>query len=189
MSEFNGILESLIIDGNYIIANESLKEALFKIIGVKKKPQLTSTPTKTESKQPKIINTLKEKYNLNDENCKKAFKNKLLSDTEIKIKKMVAVANKDKSLFDALKKKITDEYGESEKYLISQLKPGYFTAEEEGDYWVIIENQEIAIECDLHYQIAEALNNLKSTDDRYNFIYFSNGDGDEGCVYYNWKYI
>lgn len=188
MSEFNGILESLISDGE-AIANEGLKETLFKVIGVKKKHQVTNASNKTEPKQPEIIDTLKEKYNLNDQSTKKNFKDKLLRDTETKIKKMVAVANKDKVLFDSLKKKIIDEYGEEEKYLISQLKPGYFTAEEEGDYWVIIENQEVAIECDLHYQIAEALNKLKSTDDRYNFIHFSNGDGDEGCVYYTWKYI
>ena len=65
---------------------------------------------------------------------------------------------------------------------INSLKPGYFTVYEEGDYWVIIEDQLVFIYCDLHDDIAESLNKLKTTDERYNFISFNTGDGDEGCV-------
>ena len=180
------VLESLLIpEDNLDIANEGLKDLFSKIIGVRQNNY--NKPNKDKSSE--FINSLKDKYNLNDEVSKKKFKDKLLSDTELKIKKMVAIANKDKEIFDKVKASIIKDYGDSEKELIKSLKPGYFTVYEEGDNWVIIEDQLVSIYCDLHDDIAESLNKLKTTDERYNFISFNTGDGDEGCVYYDWKYI
>ena len=56
----------------------------------------------------------------------------------------------------------------------------------EGDrnFAIIIPDQDIALCCELHWNIAEKLNTLN--DPNLTFVSFSNGDGDEGCVYFNY---
>lgn len=103
-----------------------------------------------------------------------------------KIRQYVNIANKDTKAFNELKSEVLKKYGNDSttQALIKELKPGYFTCQDEGEYWSIIPDQYIALCCDLHYNIAERLNEL----DDINLIFasFTNGDGDEGCVYFNY---
>ena len=103
-----------------------------------------------------------------------------------KIHQYVNLANKDAKAFAELRSKVLKAYGDdvASEPLFKSLKPGYFTCQDEWDYWVIIPDQDIALCCELHWNIAEKLNTLN--DPNLTFVSFSNGDGDEGCVYFNY---
>lgn len=188
-------LEALLIE-DYDIATEGrIAEMLLSAIGRGNLYQKRETEKakakankafadKQKAEKEAAKKALYEKYNLNDPKAKEDFKKLLMKDIDSKIKKMVNVANKNAKLFEETKKKILDRYDNDEsecRDLLKVLKPGYFKAEYDGDYYLIIEDQEIACVCDLHCDIVEALRCI--SDDRYQFASFSYGDGDEGCVY------
>ena len=103
-----------------------------------------------------------------------------------KIRQYVNLANKDAKAFAELRSKVLKAYGDdvASESQFKYLKPGYFTCQDEWDYWIIIPDQDIALCCELHWNIAEKLNTLN--DMNLTFVSFSNGDGDEGCVYFNY---
>lgn len=97
------------------------------------------------------------------------------------VKTIVSTANKNKEYINKIKEKYirTNEDNIDNDVLVS-FKPGMFGSTfEEGYYWVIIDDQDVAGVCDFHYEVADALKMKYSNP----IISFDNGDGDEGCVY------
>lgn len=130
-----------------------------------------------------------EKYNLNDPEALKKFKETMLKDTELQLKKMVRVLNKDKSLFDKIKQTYSEAWKDDIDVIqdeLDELKPNtnYFVVKREGDYyWAICQNQMVASYSGVCWDLAEAMNSLHLKDNRYALMAFDAGDGDEGCVY------
>lgn len=115
------------------------------------------------------------------------FINSILSDMEKDIKKMVSVANRDSKRFQVIADKLKSKWNYSDNEIKALgLGANYYKCYDVDDYWVIIEDQDVACVDDLHYTITEALNAKAMQDKRYNLVSLSNGDGDEGCVYYNY---
>lgn len=210
MSKFvdSKVLENLMIDEDIIVTEAS--SATIDLIGgailiggalaytkykegKKEKQRTINSQQLKQQRDTKAFTDFKdlnEKFNfMESKESYNKFIQKILDDMENDIKKMVATANRDKARFEKIKNKLRDTFDYSDSD-IKQLRlgPGYYKCYTDGDdYWVIIEDQDVACVDDLHYAIVEALEAKASQDKRYSLISLSNGDGDEGCVYYNYS--
>lgn len=208
-------LESLLIEGEEI-AIEGLSEktkgnltigaigmAILAVIGLNisdyKKDKIYKSQVKANNEiKKKNLEIVNNKYNLStmSENDYKQFISKIQKESESYIKKMVNKANHDSEYIKSVRNKFIERYkdpdtGELESYdkeTLKYLKSGYFKADWDADgYWVIIEDQDVATSGSyLHCDIAEALNAKYSELSTSKIIEFSFGDGDEGCVYFNY---
>lgn len=146
-----------------------------------------------EKKKKFEIANNKYKFSTMNKDQYENFINKIQKEAESYIKTAVNKANHD---IEYLKKVRSDfaeynalmnmETGDSgDNKTLKSIKPGYFKCRWNGEYWEIIEDQEVANCCDLHCNIVEALNNKYSELSSAKIVWFSYGDGDEGCVYFD----
>ena len=170
------------------IANEGFFDK-FKSLKNNKKPEKIDPEKK---KKLEIANN-KYKFSTMNKDQYENFINKIQKEAESYIKTAVNKANHD---IEYLKKVRNDfaeynalmnmETGDSvDNKTLKSIKPGYFKCRWNGEYWEIIEDQEVANCCDLHSNIVEALNNKYSELSSAKIVWFSYGEGDEGCVYFD----
>lgn len=201
--------ENLMIDINdYDIANEKISSATAELIagiimagGAIVYQKYKENKTKSQSiiknqnaekqRQSKISEDIREldnKYHfMASSNDYDKFIKSTLNDIEKDIKKMVNVANRDTKRFNAIKEKLKKNGFDDMEIKALGLGPGYYKCIDSlEDYWIIIEDQDVACVDDLHYAITEALEAKATQDKRYSIFNFTNGDGDEGCVYYSY---
>ena len=170
------------------IANEGFFDK-FKSLKNNKKPE------KIDPEKKKKLEIANNKYKLSTmtEDQYENFINKIQKEAESYIKTAVNKANHD---IEYLKKVRNDfveynslinmETGDSEDIkTLKSIKPGYFKCHWDGEYWEIIEDQEVANCCDLHCNIVEALNTKYSELSSAKIVWFSYGEGDEGRVYFD----
>ena len=144
-----------------------------------------------EKKKKFEIANNKYKFSTMNKDQYENFSNKIQKEAESYIKTAVNKANHDieylkkvRNDFAEYNSLINMETGDSEDIkTLKSIKPGYFKCHWDGEYWEIIEDQEVANCCDLHCNIVEALNNKYSELSSAKIIWFSYGDGDEGCIY------
>ena len=162
-----------------------------------KKDKIYKSQVKSNNEmKKKNLETVNSKYKLSTmtEDQYKQFINKIQKESESYVKQMVNKANHDSEYIKSVRNKFIErnknpDTGELEGYdkeTLKYIKSGYFTSNwnREG-YWEIIEDQDVATSgCDLHCDIAEALNTKYSELSAANIVWFSFGDGDEGCVYF-----
>lgn len=204
------ILESFIIEGEDLTsANEGIAHDLASVVipGIilvggsiaytkylekkedKMKAQKKSdTKKKDEEEKYALIEELNDKYHfMASTDAYNKFIDSILSDMEKDIKKMVSAANRDSKRFQAIADELKSRWNYSDNEIKALgLGPNYYKCRDEGDYWNIIEDQDVACIDDLHYVITDALEAKAMQDKRYKLITLSNGDGDEGCVYYDY---
>ena len=175
--------------------------AILAVIGLKisdyKKDKIYKSQVKSNNEmKKKNLEVVNNKYKLStmSENEYKQFINRIKKESESYVKQMVNKANHDSEYIKSVRNKFIErnknpDTGELESYdkeTLKYIKSGYFTSNwnREG-YWEIIEDQDVATSgCDLHCDIAEALNTKYSELSAANIVWFSFGDGDEGCVYF-----
>ena len=175
--------------------------AILAVIGLKisdyKKDKIYKSQVKSNNEmKKKNLEVVNNKYKLStmSENEYKQFINRIKKESESYVKQMVNKANHDSEYIKSVRNEFIErnknpDTGELESYdkeTLKYIKSGYFTSNwnREG-YWEIIEDQDVATSgCDLHCDIAEALNTKYSELSAANIVWFSFGDGDEGCVYF-----
>lgn len=144
-------------------------------------------------------------YDLNGEynDAWKSFVKKIYAKILNDIRKAVAAYNKNDQYIEELRKKYLKDYEvsspdkltdyELEDY--NEIKRGLFICDEEGPltfrdddksadaYICIIPGQDFAMCFNTHWDIAEVLKTKYADLVAYGFVSFTNGEGDEGCIY------
>ena len=170
------------------IANEGFFDK-FKSLKNNKKPE------KIDPEKKKKLEIANNKYKLSTmtEDQYKQFISKVQKEANSFVKQMVSKANHDRGYIINLRNEFIKEYkdkdtgklDEDSKELLSYIKPGYFMSNWDNDHWEIIEDQLIALICDLHTEIVESLNSKYPELSDAKIAWFSYGEGDEGCVYFD----